>query len=142
MGPTLDEIVPWLKIESYPKTPKTPAYLPGQPSVIPIAQLAGVFATIRSDVEVTNASYHYCNLSPSQWTALGAQTQTVYLVAWSPAPDTKGDREVATVDLKTDVFGTWTCSASDFTNRLAQMETIVRKATGEDNFSLGIGHRP
>jgi hypothetical protein len=137
----LDEITPWLKIEYYPKTPKSPAYVRSQPPVIPIAQLAGVFAAIRSDVDIAKASYDYCNLSPAQWAALRAQTQTVYLLAWSPAPDARGDREVATVDLKTDVFDTQTCGASDFTNRLAHMESAIRKATGRQDFSLGISKR-
>jgi hypothetical protein len=141
-APTLDDITVWLKIDYYPKTPKSPAYVPGQPTVIPIAQLAGVLLPSRSDVDVTKASYDYCNLSPSQWTVLRGQTQTVYLVAWSPAPDSRGDREVATVDLKTDVFGTSTCGASDFTNRLAHMESVIRKTTGKEDFSLGVGQRP
>src|SRR6266581_7123202 len=32
-SPALDEITVWLKIEYYPKTPKSPAYLAGQPSI-------------------------------------------------------------------------------------------------------------
>ena len=60
-GPTLDEITPWLKIEYYPKTPKSPAYVSGQPSVIPIAQLAAVFTAIGSDANITKATYDYCN---------------------------------------------------------------------------------
>jgi hypothetical protein len=141
-GPTLDEITPWLKTEYYPQIPRSPAYVSGQPPVIPIAQLATMFIARRSDVDVTKASYDYCNLSPSQWAALRGQTQTVYLIAWSSKPDARSDREVATVDLKTDDFHTWTCSAQDFTNRLSQMESVIRKATGQEDFSLGVGKRP
>jgi len=46
------------------------------------------------------------------------------------------------VDLKTDVFETWTCGASDFTNRLAQMEGVIRSATGQEGFSLGFSQKP
>jgi len=141
-GPTLEEISTWLKIEYYPKTPKSPAYVSGQPSVVPIAQLASIFSAIRADVDVTKANYDYCNLSPSHWVVLRAQTQTVYLVAWSSKPDAHSDREVATVDLKTDVFDVWRCSAQDFTNRLAQMESVIRKATGQEDFSLRISQTP
>ena len=141
-GPTLDEIIPLLKTEYYPKTPKTPAYVSGQPPLIPIAQLATIFSAYRSEVDFTKAACDYCNLTPSQWVVLRTQTQTVYLVAWSPIPDASGGREVATVDLKTDVFETWTCGASDFTNRLAQMEGVIRSATGQEGFSLGFSQKP
>jgi len=135
-GPTLEEIATWLKIEYYPKTPKSPAYVSGQPSIVPIVQLASIFSAIRADVDVTKATFDYCNLSPPQWAGLRAQTQTVYLVAWSSNPDAHSDREVATVDLRTHVFKIRTCSAQDFTNRLAQMESVIRKATGQEDFSL------
>ena len=141
-GPTLDEITPWLKIEYYPKTPKAPAYLPGQPPVIPISQLAGVFVAIRSDVTLTNSAFHYCNLSPAQWVALRAQPLTAYPVVWSPAPDQSGGRDVATVDLRTDVFDTRRFTEQQFSNELARIETIIRKTTGQEDFSLRLSQTP
>jgi hypothetical protein len=141
-APTLDTIAVWLKIEYYPKTPKTPAYVPGQPSVIPISRLTSVFSATRPDIVLTNSNYDYCNLSPAQWTALRAQTPTLYPVAWSPAPDAGGRREVATVDLSTDVFGTWTITEQQLTNALARMERVIRKATGQEDFSLRFSQSP
>jgi hypothetical protein len=132
----LEEITPWLKIDYYPKNPKSPAYLPGQPQVTSITNLAGVFSAMRSDVDVTKASYQYCNLSPTQWAALRAQTPAVRLIAWSPSVNTDGRREVATVDLRTDVFDTGRLTEQQFTNELIRMERAVREATGQGDFSL------
>jgi hypothetical protein len=134
--PELDAIIPWLKIEYYPKNPKSPAYLPSQPTVIPIAELAPIFSAIHLNTDITNADYSYCNLSPSQWAALRAASATPYPVAWSPIQDSAGRREVATVDLRNDVFETSTVTEQAFTNQLSEMENAIRKATGQNDFSL------
>jgi hypothetical protein len=135
-GPGLDEITPWLKIDYYPKNPKSPAYLTNQPSVIPIALLAGIFSKNGADIDVTKATYHYCNLSPSEWTVLRALSPTVYPVAWSPIADASGRREVATVDLSTDVFQIAIFTERELNDRLVQMEAAIRKGTGREDFSL------
>ena len=139
---SLDDIANGLKWDYYMKTPKTPAYIPGQPAIVPVAQLAGLSSFVRGGTPITNANFSYCNLSPSQWTALRAEPKPVYLIAWSPIPDAKGNREVATVDLKTDAFEISTCNSTDFTNRLTQMESVIRKATGRADFSMGVSRKP
>ena len=97
---------------------------------------------IRSDVTLTKSAFHYCNLSPAQWAALRAQPLTVYPVAWSPAPDQSGERDVATVDLSADVFDTRRFTEQQFSNELVRIETIIRKTTGQEDFSLRVSQTP
>jgi len=140
-GPDLNSIAAALKGDYYFKTPKTPAYFEGEPPIISAAHLTQIPSFLRAGILITNADYSYCNLTPAQWTALRAQPKAVFMLVWSSVPDARGDREVATVDLNTDVFDLLTSSASDFTNHLTHMESTIRKATGQADFSL-IGQKP
>jgi hypothetical protein len=139
---SLDEIAIAVKWDYYMKTPKTPPYFAAQPTIIPVGQLAGVASVVRSRIDVTNATYVYCNLSPAQWATLRAQSPPVYPIVWSPVADANGDRELATVDLATDVFDISTCSRQSFTNHLARMEAIIRRSTGQADFSLSVSNSP
>jgi hypothetical protein len=140
-APTLEDIATGLKWDCYMKTPKSPAYLPGEPTIIPVSKLAGLPSFVRMGISVSNANYLFCNLSPSQWAILGAQTP-IHLLVWSPAPDASGGREVVTLDLKTSVVDIRTCSGLDFTNRLADVERVIRKGTGQQDFSLRASQTP
>lgn len=137
----IDEIATWLKIEYYPKNPKTPAYIGGQPSVIPISQLHSRLKSIGADIDVRKAPYLYCNLTPAQWTILRSQDSTKYPVMWGAKPDSSNQRLVATVDLKTDVFWTERMAEQKFQNELARMETAIRHATNQKGFSLRRGQK-
>src|SRR5262245_61445735 len=70
---SLDEVVNALKWDYSLRTPKTPAYIQGQPTVISLAQFGKLPSFVANGQSITNANYSYCNLSPAQWTALRAQ---------------------------------------------------------------------
>jgi hypothetical protein len=133
---SIDDVALEVKGDYHMRSPETPPHLTNQPTVVPAAQLFPLFSSQGVTIDVRKTDYRYCNLSHSQWLALRRQSPPKFPVLWSPIVDASGQRLVVTVDFKTDLFWPALMPEVTFTNELARMETAIRSATGQSDFTL------
>jgi len=133
---SIDDVALEVKGDYHMRSPETPPHLTNQPPVVPAAQLFPLFSSRGVTIDVRKTDYRYCNLSHSQWLVLRRQSPPRFPALWSPTVDASGHRLVVTVDFKTDLFRPASMPEATFTNELARMETVIRSATGQTDFTL------
>jgi hypothetical protein len=131
-----DELSMALKAE-YLMAGELPPYFPGKGSSIPLTELQSALPLLSRDFELQGGPYVYCNLSTEIWKALKKNGPTrQYPLLWATHPDATGRRLVVSVHLKVDQFSDELLAEKTFAQMLAELESAVRKQTGDANFTL------
>ena len=144
---------------AYHGSSEVPPYLPDRPAVIAVSNLLSVLAKSQIEVPQKFASFHYCNLKPELWSVLrkhhSAERRGLlspltfdrtsyeelkrfgeYPVVWGSHPDASNLVVVVTVSFTTDIFRPCVVNVEDFHKALKDMQSLIRKETADESFSL------
>jgi hypothetical protein len=133
----VDELSMALKTEYDLVEPAVPPHLTGKGTVVPFSELQPSLQLLSKGFQLSGGPYVYCNLPSQVWRGLkkdGAGRK--YPLLWSTQPDATGKRLVVSVNLKTDQFSDELLTDETFAQMLAELESAVRKQTGDANFTL------
>ena len=133
----VDELSMALKTEYDLVEPAIPPHLTGKGMVVPFSELQPSLQLLPKGFQLSGGPYVYCNLPSHVWKVLkkdGAGRK--YPLLWSIQPDATGKRLVVSVDLKTDQFSDELLAEETFAHMLTELESAVRKQTGDPNFTL------
>jgi hypothetical protein len=154
----LDSLALALK-SAYHTDSEVPPHLLGHPTVVTITDLKPILAKTQVEIPQSYSDYRYCNLEPRHWAALRKSRSAEqrdffsaltfgratfeeltrfgeYPVAWSPKPGVSGGIVVITVNFGSDILRPCLVSTEDLNKLLDQMQSTIRKETGDESFSL------
>jgi len=138
---------------------EVPVCLSNHPPVISLRDLQPLLARHQVTVSEKVGDFRYCNLKPEVWKVLRQHrsaeqrgflsaltfTQTSYEelkrfgeypVAWTSQPDASNLVGVITVSFKSDIFRPCGLSTEDLDKTLNDMQSLIRKETANESFSL------
>jgi hypothetical protein len=135
--PDVDELSMALKTEYHLVEPAVPSHIVGKGTIIPFSEFQPSLRFLPKGYQLSGGPYVYCNLPSQVWKGLKKDgVGRNYPLLWSTQPDTTRKRLVMSVNLKTDQFSDKLLAEETFVKMLAELESAVRKQTGDANFTL------
>lgn len=130
-----DEMSMALKV-AYLGAGELPPSFAGKGSTVPLSEVQPSLPLLSKDFQLQGGPYVYCNLPSQVWRGLKKDAARKYPLLWSSQPDGTGKHLLVSADLKTDIFSDELVTTETLTRALTELESAVRKQTGDANFTL------